>query len=560
MKNTYKILLTFLLLPFMACDGFLDEVPPSFISGSNFFQTETDARTAADGIYRSFANGTQHSMYGRWWPAIDLGTDDVASKTTRNNFAAWFDHTITGGHPWLNSWEQYNSFWVGVGRANTVIENVPNIEMDEVAKNAIIGEARALRALSYFHLVKTYGDLPKVVNEIGDKADFNLPRSPAEEIYNEIIIPDLQFAEEHCKDALHDGRVTKWTAKVILADVYMTRAGWRRTSQGEFVQGAANNWTLARDKAKEIIDNSPNALINEPLVNGQHVTPACGVAWNEEMAFSKESLMELGGINVNGFGSYLTRESFTNNTGQKFWGSSGNSKPLESEGINLTITQMRFPQTVGSGLYTPTTDLYRAFEEGDERRDWGLMSRYTTADGATYLIQPSFRKYIDIGFALGLPNTSFRNTNNNFLLYRYADALLIYAEAANEVAAASNGDAAYAAVNEIRNRAGLADLSTGLSQDAFRKAVWKERRLEFHGECKRRFDLIRTNRLKTETENIEIDWRPEDNNGLSADYIHTHPSFGTVSFPDHEWLMPLPTPELRLNEAAGWVQNKGYLD
>ncbi len=224
---------------------------------------------------------------------------------------------------------------------------------------------------------------------------------------------------------------------------------------------------------------------------------------------------------------------------------------------------MRFPgQPPSVGLYIPTPDLWRAFEEGDERRDWALLTRYTTPAGDTYLCQPVFKKYVDIDYFMGEENTTFRNTSNNFLLYRYADALLIYAEAANEVSAATSGDDAYAAVNEIRNRAGLEDLEGGLSQDEFRKAVWKERRCEFCGECKRRFDLIRTNRLVTETSNIEMTWLASDNpySDISTDYnynnvLHT----GTVAWPDNEWLMPLPSTEVALNEENGWVQNYGYL-
>lgn len=543
----------------VSCEDFLEENPPTFISSTNYYKTASDARTACDGAYKMLQDGSSNSIYGRWWPAIDIATDDVASKAGRTNFNDWFSHSITASHAWMNTWKQYSSFWTGIARANAVIDNVPAIAMDETDRNAILGEARALRALYYFHLVRTYGDLPLVVKETKTKADFILPRSSADQVYDEIIIPDLKYAEEHCIDALHDGHITKWTAKIILADVYLTRAGWRRTSQGQFVQGAATNWTLARDKAKEIIDNSPHSLMTTATVNGQNTIPACGVPWDVAHPFCAESMMEVAAINENGYGSWLSRECNPNANGANFWGATTN-KPFAGEGITLTVAQMVFPGNPANiGWCIPTPDLWRAFESGDLRRDWALMTRYTSPEGATYLVQPTFRKYVDIDYYLGKPNTTFTNTNNNFILYRYADALLIYAEAANELEAAVTGDQAYAAIDEIRNRAGLGDLSAGLSQDEFRKAVWQERRVELAGECKRRFDLIRTKRLATETASIDVSWLASDNPPYAKAYTNVNVLFtGTVAWPDREWLMPVPASEIELNKDMGWVQNEGY--
>ncbi|TKG96122.1 RagB/SusD family nutrient uptake outer membrane protein [Puteibacter caeruleilacunae] len=555
MKNI--LLLLFIVFAMSSCEDFLQENPPTFISSTNYWKTESDARTGCDGVYKALNDGSSNSIYGRWWPAVDVATDDVTSKVRRNNFAAWMSHSITSSHSWFDAWKMYSSFWVGISRANMVIHNVPNIEMDEAKRNAIVGEAKALRALFYYHLVRAYGDVPKVVHIVKGKEDYSLPRTNVESIYDEIIVPDLKYAEENCQDELHKGRITKWTAKVILADVYLTRAGWRRSSQGEFVQGDASYWALARDKAKEIIDNSPHELVTAPIVNGKNITPACGVPWSLENPFSKESMMELAHINEGGFGSWITRECSPFSNGLKFWGKGG-AKPLLKEGIKKNVIQMRFPgKPAASGMFIPSVDLWRSFEAGDERKDWGLMTRYITPEGDNYLCQPTFRKYVDTDYFLGKENTTFMNTNVNFIMYRYADALLIYAEAANEVKASVNGDDAYDAINEVRNRAGLADLPGGLSQEDFRKAVWHERRVEFHAECKRKFDLVRTNRLKTETANIAVKWEKSD--GAAIAFVNSHAEYtGTQVWPDHEWLFPIPETELNLNKENGWVQNEGY--
>jgi hypothetical protein len=561
--NKYKIMnikniLGLLLLSIIAisCEDYLKEDPPTFISTTNFYKTASDARTACDGIYENFSDGSSNSTYGRFWPVIDLGTDDVTSRTQGNLYNDFLTHTVSSTNSWFENFGQFSNFWIGIARANNVIAYVPQIEMNGDEKNNIIGEARALRALYYYHLVRAYGDMPLVTDAVTTEADFNKPRSSLDDIYNQIIIPDLQYAETVCKDVLHSGRITKWTAKVILADVYLNRAGWRRTSQGDLVQGDASNWALARDKAKEIIDNSPHSLNVTPVANGQNITPAYGVAWLESAPFTKESMFELAAVPIEGFGSWLSRECSPAPFGTGYWGASAGVRPFVAQGNTDRIIDMRFPgRPPAQGGFIPTPDLYNAFENGDERRDWSLLTKYITPGGKTYLSQPTFRKYVDINYFIGDEGTSFRNTNNNFIVYRFADALLIYAEAANE-AEGSPSNAAYDALNRIRRRAGLADVNS-LSSGAFRELVANERRCEFNAECKRKFDLIRTNQLLPQTANITLTWTAQQNS--ATDYSNSFTQFtGTQVWPENEWLFPIPQSEIELNQANDWIQNIGY--
>jgi hypothetical protein len=553
-KNSIGLLVFSII--FVSCEDYLKEEPPTFISTTNFYKTASDARTACDGAYKSFNDGSSNSTYGRFWPVIDLATDDVTSRMQGYLFNDFLTHTVSSTDSWFENFGQFSNFWIGISRANNVIAYVPQIDMDEAERNAIIGEARALRALYYYHLVRAYGDMPIVIKAVNTEADFNKPRSSVDEIYDQIIIPDLQYAETVCKDQMHSGRITKWTAKVILADVYLNRAGWRRTSQGDLVQGDVSNWVLARDKAKEIIDNSPHDLNLTSITNGQNITPAYGVAWLESAPFSKESMFELAAVPVEGLGSWLGRECSPSPFGTGFWGASAGVRPFATQGNTDRILDMRFPgRPPAQGGFIPTPDLYNAFEDGDERRDWSLMTRYTTSSGDLFLSQPTFRKYVDINYFLGDEGTSFRNTNNNFILYRFADALLIYAEAANEAEGAPSSEA-FNALNRIRNRAGLANAS-GLSQDAFRKLVANERRCEFNAECKRRFDLIRTNQLVQQTSKITLTWTGQQDS--ATDYKNSFSQFtGTQMWPDNEWLLPIPQSEIELNQVNGWSQNKGY--
>lgn len=549
MKKPYIITLVLISIFSLSCEDYLVEEPRTEVSLASFYQTEADARNAADAMYKAIHNGAGNSMYGRYWPQIDSATDDLI---TRREFTEWATHTVSAIDRWLENTNQFEALWEGVARANDVMTYVPAINMDEAAKNAIIAEARAFRAFCYFQLVRVWGDMPKVVNSVSSPSDYNLPRSNVDEIYNEIIIPDLQYAEEFGADELHIGRLTKWTAKVILADVYLTRAGWRRTSQGEKVQGDASNYALAAAKAKDVIDNSPHSLITDPFVDGQHTTPACGVPWVETQPFSVESMFELASTNIGGLGSFLSRECVNRPNGGIYWGGN-NSRPLADEGIDLTVAQMSWPgATTNGGTLLPSPDLYSAFEEGDERRDWGIVTRYIDSEGNNYLCQPQFRKYMDMEFFLGGEDTAFQRAGINFILYRYADALLIFAEAENEV----NGPTtdAYEAMNAIRNRAGLPSLS-GLSKDEFRTAILNERRLELHGEAKRRFDLIRTDGFAEMEADLITVWGEDQ--GSVNDLIF-NPDYGTVAWPDHEWLLPIPQSVINVNKVNDWYQNEGY--
>ena len=549
MKNSHIIALVLFSIFSLSCEDYLVENPRTQVSLASFYKTESDARNAADAMYKSLNNGIGTSMYGRYWPLIDAGTDDLIC---RRIFTSFMDHNVRSTDRFLENTRQYSAIWEGLARANDIIKYVPLVTADEAVKNEIVAEAHAFRAFCYFQLVRVWGDMPKVVNSVSTLEDFNLPRSSVDEIYNEIIIPDLQFAEEFGADELHIGRLTKWTAKVILADVYLTRAGWRRTSQGDIIQGDPSNWALAAAKAKEVIDNSPHSLITTDFVNGAHTTPACGVPWLEDQPFSVESMFELGATNISGLGSFLSRECVNRPNGGIYWG--GNrSTPLISEGITSTVLEMAWPgQTTNGGSLLPSPDLYDAFEDGDERRDWGIMTRYTDSDGSNYLCQPQFRKYMDMNFFLDIGDVAFQRADVNFILYRYADALLIFAEAENE----ANGPTsdAYAAMNAIRNRAGLASLS-GLSKDDFRTAILNERRLELHGEAKRRFDLIRTNGFTEMEADLITVWGADQG---SANDLIFYPTYGQVPWPDNEWLLPIPQSQVNINSVNDWYQNEGY--
>ncbi len=201
------------------------------------------------------------------------------------------------------------------------------------------------------------------------------------------------------------------------------------------------------------------------------------------------------------------------------------------EGRESIAMWLHWPRNIGLGnglgLYLPSTSLMNSFETGDLRVPVTYKSEFPRQkDGRIIKFPPHIWKYFD---QEAYADLNIPRAGNNFPIIRYAEVLLIYAEASNEVSG-PNQDA-YDAINEVRDRAGLSALS-GLSKEEFRSAVYEERRHEFVAECKKWFDLVRTGRL------IEVMLA----NGKNIQEKHK--------------LFPIPQREMDVNENL--IQNTGY--
>lgn len=568
MKRLYTLIMLVLVISTYSCDEFLKEEPVGSIGQEQFFKNKDDVERATLVIYKVL-NST--GLYGRYWPVIDVGTDDVGTvnnKTGMQNFAGY---SLSGDQEWFSKSAVWDSWWQGVNYANFVISNVKEMpDIDNDYKNQIMAEAMCMRAFFYFNLVRAWGDVPIItwfVNNENYTFTSQLKREKVQDVYDNVIIPDLVFASDYAP-AFQEmkGRATKWLARTILADVYVTLAGYRRDSEtGNTVKGEDKNWELAKNAAERVVFDSecPYGLLTDKGL----YTNAYARIWEE--SFSQESLLETGTISEAGNGSWITRECWSHFNGVTFWGPNANAKPF---GDSRTINSMGFPGAPRQGIFIPCPDLFHAMEANDLRK-WGIMTRYdenkgTTAE-KTYLCQPVFMKYVDLDVATAKLGTSFQYADRNFVIYRYADAMLLYAEADNEV----NGptDRSIELINQIRRRAGLNDLTSDKydSKETFRNAIRQERRIELHAECKRRFDLIRWNIMSEETRDMDVYWMPSDN--LKPDGINSYmdkkcqliytasvpsPGCETVTeAPAVFRLLPIPTEELY---RTGWSNNSGY--
>lgn len=483
-KNCMKQHIVYIILSVLfltACTkSILDKTPESNFTPENFYKNSDDAKAAVSAVYDQMNTGDMYNQV--MWILQDQSTDDAEwgnGRSTANQAKNDLDkYTFTPATTTFMS--LWSTSYRAINRANAAIERIPAITMDEDLKARLIGEAKFLRAFYYFTLVRLFGDVPLVLKETTSLNNLQIARTPTEEVYKQII-DDFSAAEAVLPvtyNAADKGRATKGAAKSFLAKVYLTREEWQKASA----------------KAKEVID----------LGAGYDLWANFADAFLVANENGKESVFE---IQANGI--------------------------LGGEGSAMQ-GYMRPPfdrvnGVAGFGDDPPTKGLNDAYRPEDKRRDLTLKlysSSGTPAAPSTIAFPCYVRKYTD-------PSATGNNDgNNNFPIIRFADVLLMYAEALNEQGPGNTE--AYAAINRIRNRAGLPNLTEGLSQADFRDSVLLERRLELAFEGHRRYDLIRTKRL-------------------IAAMTAQNPS---IQVKEHHYLLPIPQTEIDVNPLL--KQNPGY--
>ncbi|TLX71672.1 RagB/SusD family nutrient uptake outer membrane protein [Labilibacter sediminis] len=419
----------------------LDENPPSLLNPDNFFTTEGEFNAALAGAFRP--------LYSDWvgfdyaYPLImTSGAEDVRSDA--GIYINFNRLTPTGDDQALI--EVWKQFYQTIANANTIIGNLSNAEnISEDKLNEIEGQAKFIRAFSYFYLVRWFGEVQLTTFE-NQKDVETIKQSSVAEVYASII-ENLKDAETKLPESFEEkGRPTKGAAKTLLAKVYLTMAGWP-LEQSEY-------YTLAKEKAGEVI----GMYELEPDFAG--LWKEENKLTNSEFIFTFYGSIRDGGVS----GSHM-------HTASRHWGN--------GEG--------------GWGDFYSEDRFYNIFPEGP-RKEASFTAVF--ADGTTWEdagVQPHIAKYRDAGQTVGNNGEGFN------VLLRYADVLLMYAEAAN-MADGGPSTEALKAINMVRRRAMGLDINTpdlsvdvpsGISQADFDKAVIEERNWELAFEMNRWFDLVR---------------------------------------------------------------------
>lgn len=484
----YLVIIFTLLI--ISCKPNLDLAPAGWKGTSTFYKNAADAEAAVTGAY-----GMLYDIYRNehiLTPNVIAADDGIPFLTGSADRIALWKYTMAPSN--IYTGQIWSTAYRGIQFANVVIARVPGIGMDETLKKQYVGEAKFLRALHYFNLVRFYGEVPLVTQEITSLDGVMAPRSKLDDVYNQIEA-DLKDAETVLPKGYtgsNVGRATQGAAKGLLAKVYLTRAG--NTANSPYWQQAAN-------KAKEVIDLKVYDLW-EDYADVFALKNRCG----------KESLFEVL------FVTDVQGNSFTT-------GYAPRGAPIVPSN--------------GFGIFRVSKSLFDKYIATDKRKAVTFLTSYVhpTTQQTVQLSVETTDPALAVSFwKLSDPTTKIGSQGGTSWPYmRYSEVLLIYAEALNEAKGAPDGEA-YDAINKVRKRAGLDPLK-GLSKATFKDAILEERRLEFCFEGQRWFDLVRTGRLETA--------------------VKAENSFGRdAPIKSYQVLLPIPQREVDANPAL--IQNEGY--
>lgn len=445
----------------IACnEDFLEKPPLGSLTEGTFPSTSNEAIVATNGIYNTLRIW-EFNTGG--FPLMDIMSDDSRKGSSPGDgiqLNQFNDFTYTASNGNIESW--YRTLYLGIRRSHLVLEKVPNITMDEILKNRLLAEAKFLRGYFYSILVRGFGDVPKVTSS---KISSGLSKSPAEDIYQEIIFPDLEFAlanlPEKSDYVIDDaGRVTKGAARALLSRLYLFRS----------------DFTNAEKYALEVINSQQYDLDNNFAdafsVIGEH---------------GLESVFEIGAIPEGNLG--LGGNQYGNTQGIR-------GTPNYGWGFN----RPEYPWIIFMGVDDPRMDASVVFLNevingvtisGDN------STPDTTYTDATRTDILEIEVYNQKAYTTG--DGTEANWGYNRRIIRYADVLLMASEALNEN---GNQTQALAYLNLIRARARggnttiLPDIIT-TDQIQLRQIIYNERRRELFMEGLRFWDLVRTNRAET---------------------------------------------------------------
>jgi len=489
-KTNIAILSAFLLFLSSCSEDFLDCQPITFVSSDQFYATEDNFTQALNGAYSSlrgiFDSGyimgemrSDNTHYN--YKENDRGLQNV-DKEDIDGFVDDPTNRYTS--------TKYVACYKGISRVNVILDRIKAANFGDDAKNEIIGEAKFLRAFYYFELVQYFGGVPLHLNEVTKQSEAYLPRSTVDEVYAQII--------EDAKDAVSKlpliqatkGRVTKGSANTLLGYVYMT----------------LKDYSTAETYLKSVVSSGTYEL----LPNYADIFSTSNKN-NKESIFEVQYMQGTQGINSSWTYQFIPALSNT-----------------------AVITGVVGNNGIIGGWNTPTNDLINSYETGDLRKDASIAFGYTDASGI-FIASPFVKKY-------NHAHTIYNNTDDDWMVYRYADVLLLLAECLNDQ---SKSAEALPYLNQVRNRAGLGNV-TVTDKSQLDEIIAHERRVELAFENHRWLDLVRTGKA-IEVMNAAGDVMKQEHSYLLA---------RTYQVNEDKFIFPIPQTELTLNSLL--EQNPGY--
>jgi len=493
MNRIYLISVIILTLGIIGCSDFLDRQPLDEISTATFYTNAEEADLAAKSMYSAIQ---AINWKGKSWMIEEIPSDNTTPGgndpdfSPIDNFTTSPDNVVV-----LEYWTEHYRL---ITLTNQILTFVPPIDMDEDQKNAILGEARFLRAYAYFDLVRIFGEVPIVQEVPTISSDLNVFRDSVDDVYA-FIIDDLQKAIiglPITRSSAENGRATSHAASSLLAKVFVTVGRFAESMELCRNVISSNLYTLEPDFANNWLkDQSDNN--KESIWQIQYVGCGPGNTGNALQAFFAPWGQAITG-NTDGWGSQIP-----------------------------TAPSIDNPQTTILDVYS-NDDLRKYHTIMTPGEEYPMIN--ATTGGYTYPAtgasrgQSNIKKYV-IG---GGPDVCFMSTPQNQHAIRYADVLLTLTEASCRL----NGGITITpdvldAFNAVRTRAGLEEVGNVTTEMLF-----EERRAEFAFENQRWFDLLRTGNVK--------------------EIMQVHGK----QFQDFSVLFPIPASEIAIN--PNLTQNTGY--
>lgn len=476
LRKSYRTAITFALLIVTSCsEDFIDLTPPTALPPDDYYQTEAEIKSAVTGIY-----GTLRTIYASYHLLNELPSDNTHSYNESEAATGAFDKMT-----WLATTSdlsnQWNIHYNTIAQCNNVLEKITGVTfVTDATKNQYIAESKFIRALMYFNLVRYFGDVPLVLKVLKTEEEgYAYTRNPMAEVYAQIE-SDLTAAETVLPatyPATERGRATNAAVSALFGKVLLYQ----------------KKYPEAEVKLKAVKTQSPT---NYDLVSNYADIFSTANEFNKEIIFTISYSRVTSGVAE---GSAFAYQFLPQPSGR-------------------AIVTFVNPTSFNIG----TLDLYNAFETGDTRKN---MIGVFTSGGTSYYYT---RKFTDNPPAVN-------EGENNWIVIRYSDVLLMLAEALNEQGKTAE---ALTTLQPIRTRAGLAT-NLALNQGATQALIKAERRVELCYEGHRWSDLVR--------------W---------GDYVAVMSAFKTkynvaaISIVTERKLYPIPARERSLN--PNLTQNLGY--
>lgn len=499
-----------------ACNDnkFLTETPIDFVGPGNFYNNATDALAAVNGAYAGLENTTGSNYYGGLFVMlVEFPTEMQTPYLSAGNERSQVDnYTFTPSHNYI-----YQS-WLGaysiINRANGVIARVPGINMDATLRDRIVGEAKFLRALNYFNLVRLFGGVPLETAETNSLDSLQKPRATTAEVYA-LIVQDLTDAikvlpNRSAYGVSDIGRASRGAAKTLLAKAYIQRAA--------VGGGSPSDYQSALTMLQDIDATEGYALLTN-----------FGDLFDMKHEVNSEVIFDIQCTRITGAGCHVSNQVAPR---QSNYGTSQN------------------------GSFTAEQPFFDEFVTTDKRRDKTWQLTFVNKAGAVIAWDPTQSASKTYGADTPymhkfLDSLSTGDDEANYIILRYADNLLMEAEAINEISGPTA--AAYSPINAVRARAGIGNLIAGLSKSAFKDSVFHERRLELAMEGPNGYFDSQRNWLWAKTR-IEASMAL----GAANKFKNSkYPKFQTTLI-DQFKLMPIPQRAIDINPQLAGKQNPGW--